>query len=79
MPARSTSAAQRAAWLRSSAVVSSGDRDAEWRDFGGGPVDSAGDARPLEAERQRQAADSGADDDDVSVAAAGRRGGHESL
>jgi len=79
MPARSTSAAQRAAWLRSSAVVSSGDRDAEWRDFGGGPVDSAGDARPLEAERQRRAADPGADDDDVRVAAAGSWGCHGSL
>ena len=55
------------------------DADAERRHVGRCLVDAAGDAGLVEAERERQAADAGADDDDIVGTAAGSGAGHESL
>ena len=52
------------------------DADPERADLGRGFEHPAGDARTVQRERQRQAADAGADDQDLGVAAPRGRGAH---
>ena len=50
------------------------DADADFADFACGFEDAAGNARMVESECEREAADAGADDEDVSVGRCGHGG-----
>jgi len=53
------------------------DADAERLQLGRGVVDAAGDSGAVQRERERQAADSGADDEDVAAASRVRAFAHD--